>query len=51
MHGGFKAVEMFLGIKLGLLAYALCNTDYDKCMQLIEVSKWFASSRLYRLGF
>lgn len=38
---------MFLEIKLDLLAYAVCNADYDKCMQLIEVSKWFASSRLY----
>lgn len=47
MHEGFKAVQVFLGIKFGLLAYAVCNTNDDKFLQFIEVSKWFTSSRLY----
>lgn len=47
MHEDFKAVEMILGIKFGPLGYAVCNTRYDKCMEVIEVSKWFVSSRLY----
>lgn len=47
MHEGFKVVQMFLGIKFGPLGCAVCNTDYGKCMQVIEMSKCFPSSRLH----
>lgn len=47
MHEGFKVVQVFLGIKFGPLDYAVCNTDYDKCMQVIQMSKCFAFSRFY----
>lgn len=47
MHESFKVVQIFLGIKFGPSGYAVCNTDYDKSMQVIQMSKWFASSRHY----
>lgn len=47
MHESFKVVQIFLGIKFGPSGYVVCNTDYDKSMRVIQMSKWFASRRHY----
>jgi len=34
MHEGLKVVLVFLSMKFGPSGYAVCNTDYEKCMQV-----------------
>lgn len=47
MREGFKIVQELLGINFGPLDCAVCDTDYGKCVQVIEMSKCFPSSRLH----